>query len=153
MKPAVAFVLLLAACSSSQPPATTAATGHGAISVQIVPNPIVAKSVGGDKYDFPFEVIVRETGGRPVTIERVSADVYALGGLPVGNESYDASKIRALGYSTTIPANGELRYRFAPRKSVPSENLFGSVSAQVRVQGVDDTNTPTTGAVNVTVTK
>ena len=154
MKRAVAFAaLLLAACSSTKAPATSASAGHGAISVQIIPNPIVAKSAGGSTYDFPFEVVVRETAGRAVTISRVTADVFALGGLQVASETYSDQEIRALGYSTNVPGNGELRYRFSPRKSVPSESLFNSVSAQVKVHAYDDTNTPTVGTVNVTVTR
>ena len=155
MKRAVASALVFfaVACSSTKDAGTTATPGHAALSVQIIPNPIVAKPAGGDQYDFPFDVVVRETGGRAVTISRVTADVYALGGLRVGGETYTDQQIRALGYSTTIPANGQLRYRFTPRKSVPNENLFSSVSARVNVEGHDDTNTPTTASVNVTVTR
>lgn len=145
--------LLSAACSSSRAPATSSTAGHGAISVQIIPNPIVAKSAGDGMYDFPFEVVVRETAGRAVTISRVTADVFALGGLQVASETYSAQEIRALGYSTNVPGNGELRYRFSPRKSVPNEGLFNGVSAQVKVHAYDDTNTPTVGSVNVTVTR
>ena len=125
--------------------------GHGAIQIQIAPNPIVATKVSGDTYDFPFEVIIRETGGRPVTISRVSADVLALGGIRVGSESYDAAKITSLGYSTRVPANGELRYRFNPRRSVGDDRLFGSVSAEIRVEGRDDQGAPATAGTTVTV--
>lgn len=148
----ISIVLLSTFCAggrgssggSSQP-------GHGAISIQIVPNPIVAQPVSGSTYDFPFEVLIRETGGRPVEITRVSADVFALGGIRVAEESYDADRIRSLGYSTSLPANGELRYRFAPRKSVPDERLFGGVEARLRVDARDDSGTPTTDATTVTV--
>jgi hypothetical protein len=154
MKRAVAASLIFfAACASSRDTGTTAVPGHGAISVQVIPNPIVAKSAGGNMYDFPFEVVVRETGGRGVTINRVTADVFAFGGIQVASETYSAEQIRALGYATNIPGNGELRYRFSPRKSVPNEGLFNGVSAQVRVNAYDETNTPATAAVNVTVTK
>jgi len=127
--------------------------GHGAISIAIVPNPIVAQPVGGNTYDFPFDVIVHETGGHPVNVTRVSADVTALGGVPIATESYDAAKINGLGYSTTIPANGELRYHFVPRKEVADERLFGGVSANLLVDGVDDTGTATSASTTVTVTR
>ena len=77
--------------------------------MQIVPNPIVATKVSGNTYDFPFEVVVRETGGHPVDISRVSAEVYALGGIRIAEESYDAAKIRSLGYGTRVAANAVSR--------------------------------------------
>jgi hypothetical protein len=153
------FTLLLllgavAACAGgggSSP--SVAQPGHGAISIQLIPNPIVATNVGGDRYEFPFEVVVRETGGRSVNVNRVSADVLALGSIRVAQESYDAAKIQSLGYQTNIPANGELRYRFSPRHSVTDERLFGGVEAQLTVDATDDTGTPATARTTVTVTK
>lgn len=147
--------ILGAACSSTRPGQTSTSSqpGHGAISLTIAPNPIVAKRVSGTVYDFPFDVIVRETGGHPVTITRVSADVTALGGLHVANESYDAAKIQSMGYSTTVPANGELRYHLAPRRDVTNDALFNGVAAELRVDGVDDTGTVTSARTTVTVTK
>jgi hypothetical protein len=151
--PLVLAVLAAASCSSSSGPSSgsTALPGHGALSINIVPNPIVAQKAPGDQYDFPFEVVLRETGGHPVTINRVSADVNALGGIPVANETYDAARIAALGYPTTIAANGELRYRFNPRKSVPDDRLFGNVTADLTIDGTDDTGAPTQARTRVTV--
>lgn len=155
MKRILAVALLLStilACSTARSGGTST-PGHGAVSIQIVPNPVVAKRVSGNEYDFPFEVVVRETGGRGVTISRVTADVYALGGIQVATETYNETQIRALGYSTNIPGNGELRYRFTPRKSVPNEGLFNGVSAKIRVDAYDDTNTPASATTVVTVTR
>lgn len=149
--PALVALALVACAGGRGGGGTTARPGHGAIALQIVPNPIVAQRVEGDTYDFPFEVIIRETGGRPVEITRVSADVYALGGIRIGDESYDAARIRSLGYSTSVPANGELRYRFNPRKRVPDDRLFGGVTAQLTVEARDDSGTPTTARTEVTV--
>jgi hypothetical protein len=156
---AVAFAvtaLLVCACSTGRPgPTQTSSTpGHGAIALSVVPNPVVAKKVSGDTYDFPFDVVVRETGGHPITISRVTADIYApIGGIKVGSESYDAAKIRSLGYSTSVPANGELRYHFAPRKSVQDDRLFSGVYGDVRADATDDTGTPTSATVRITVTR
>lgn len=143
-------VLLIISCAGGRG-GTTSLPGHGAITIQIVPNPIVATRVSGNTYDFPFDVVVRETGGRPVDVTRVSAEVYALGGIRLGSESYDAARINSLGYSTRVPAGGELRYHFSPRKSVPDDRLFGGVSADLRVEARDDTGTPTTASTTVTV--
>src|SRR5712691_1200349 len=157
MKP-LRFVATLALCAMAcVTPKTgtmkgTSFPGHGAISLQIVPNPVVATKISGKTYEFPFDVIVRETAGRAVTISRVSADVFAVGGIHVANESYDAARIASLGYSTNVPGNGELRYHFSPRKDVTDDRLFGGVYAQIRVDAYDETNTPTSATTTVTVT-
>ena len=151
---ALAFSLIvLAACAGGPQSGTTSVPGRGAIEVQVNPNPIRATQVSGDMYEFPFEVVVRETGGRAVTVTSVTATVHGPGGFVVGRDEWDAGRIRALGYSTTVPANGQLRYRFAPRREVPDERLFGSVSAQLSVEGTDDAETPTTASTVVTVTR
>ncbi|HEX6096035.1 MAG TPA: hypothetical protein VF432_06920 [Thermoanaerobaculia bacterium] len=141
----------LAACGGGPQTAPTAIPGRGALAVSVVPNPIRATLVSGTTYDFAFEVIVRETGGRPVNVTDVTATVQLPGGFTVARESYDAGRIQALGYATTIPANGERRYRFAPRKEVPDERLFGGVSARLTVEGSDDMSAPVTASTTVTV--
>src|SRR5947207_5717018 len=147
------LVLLASYCGSSGggTQSSTAQPGHGAITVQVAPNPIVAQQVAGNVYDFPFDVIVHETGGHPVNVARVTVDVTAIAGIHVAQESYDAAKINSLGYSTTLPANGELRYHFAPRRSVADERLFSGVSAELTVDAVDDTGTATSARTSVTV--
>src|SRR5690242_14919208 len=95
------LILALVACSTSAP-TTSTVPGHGAISIRIDPNPIVATNVRGDTYDFPFEVIVRETGGRAVNIQRVTATVRGPGGFALGNESWSAEKIHDMGYPTSV---------------------------------------------------
>ena len=149
----VPLLMLAAACNSGPQNSVTAAPGHGAVSIQIVPNPIVATRVSGDTYDFPFEVVLRETGGRPIRVTRVSADILGPGGIGLGGESWDAARIESMGYSTSVNAHGELRYRFAPRKNVPDDRLFGSVEARLTVEAVDDTGTPTTANTRVTITR
>ena len=150
---AAPLLILAAACSSGPQNSVTAAPGHGAVAIQIVPNPIVATRVSGDTYDFPFEVVVRETGGRPIRITRVSADIFGPAGIGLGNESWDAARIESMGYGTSVNPHGELRYRFAPRKSVPDERLFGSVEARLTVEAVDDTGTATSANTRVTITR
>lgn len=144
---------ILAACGGGPQSDTTSVPGRGALAVRVDPNPIRATPVSGSMYDFPFEVIVRETGGRAVTVTNVTATVHGPGGFTVAREAYDAARIRSLGYNTTIPANGEVRYRFAPRKEVPDERLFGGVSAQLTVEGTDDSGAPTSASTTVTVTR
>jgi hypothetical protein len=146
------LLLSLVACNGAQS-GVTSVPGAGAVSIAIVPNPIVATRVDGSMYEFPFEVVVRETGGRPITVTRVTAEVFAPGGISLGRETWDADRIRSLGFAVTVNPNGELRYRFAPRRDVPDDRLFGSVRAELKVDAVDDQGTPTSAATVVTVTR
>jgi hypothetical protein len=58
-----------------------------------------------------------------------------------------------MGYSPSLGANAEVRYRFAPRKEVPDDRLFGSVSAELRVEARDASGTPTVATTTVTITR
>jgi hypothetical protein len=147
------LVLFVAFCGSSSGPSSVSQPGHGAIAITVVPNPIVAQKMGGDMYRCPFDVVIREVGGGAVSIMRVSADVRAIAGIKVASESYDAAKINSLGFPTKVGPNSVLRYHFAPEKSVPDDRLFGGVTADLTVEGVDDSGTPTTARTTVRVTR
>jgi hypothetical protein len=151
----LALAVLPLACATPRAGTTksTSTPGRGAIKLTITPNPVVATNVGGNTYEFPFDVVVKETGGHPVTIERVTANVFTAGGIPVATESYDAAKIQSLGFATAIEAKGELRYHFAPRKDVPDEHLFSSIYGDVRVEGMDDNGSRTTTTTTITLKK
>ena len=146
------LLLTLIACGGAQP-GVTSVPGHGAVAIEVIPNPIVATLVSGKTYDFPFEVVVRETGGRATTVQRITARVTLGGGLTLATETWDANQIRALGYDTTIGPNSEVRYRFSPRKEVPEDRLFGGVSAELKVDATDDTGAATSATTVVTVTR
>jgi len=146
-------LIALTACQSGSPDGVTSVPGHGAVAIQIVPNPIVATSVSGKTYEFPFEVVVRETGGRPVNVTRVSATVVAPGGITLARESWDAERIRSMGYSTSLNPFGEARYRFTPRREVPDERLFGGVAAELKLDAVDDTGQVASATTRVTITR
>lgn len=149
----LSLLFVLAACRSASGPGMTSVPGHGAIAIEVIPNPIVARLVSGTTYDFPFDVVVRETGGHRVDITRVNVTVYAPGGFNIGQESWDADRIRAMGGSTTIAASSEARYHFSQRKTVPDERLFEGVYAELRVEGVDDTGMATSATTRVTIAK
>jgi len=104
-------------------------------------------------YDFPLDVVVHETAGRAVTVSRVTVTVSGPAGIRLGDETWSASQIGSAGFSTNLPGNGELRYHFVPRKSVPDDRLFGSVRAELRVDAYDETSTPTSASTTVTVTR
>ncbi|MDP9191509.1 MAG: hypothetical protein M3P06_07385 [Acidobacteriota bacterium] len=143
------FALLIAGCSAQ--PGVKSVPGQGVVAIEVIPNPIAATPVSGSTYDFPFEVVVRETGGRAIDVQRITATVSFSGGFPLGAESWDAERIRSMGYDTRLAANGEQRYRFTPRKEVPDERLFGGVSAELKVEATDDTGTATSASTVVTV--
>ncbi|GAC1432186.1 MAG: hypothetical protein NVSMB68_04640 [Thermoanaerobaculia bacterium] len=152
----VAFLplaLLISFCAGGRGASNTSVPGHGALNIQISPNPVVATKVSGSTYDFPFDVVLRETGGHPVEVDRVSANVVALGGIQVASETYDAARIRSLGFSTHVPPNGELRFHFDQRRDVTNDLLFQGVSAEIRVDGHDETGTPTTAVTRVSVVR
>ncbi len=144
------LLLILVACGGAKP-SITAVPGHGAVSIEVIPNPIVATLVSGNTYDFPIEVVLRETGGRPITVQRVHATVLLGGSLPVARESWDADRIRSMGYGTTLAANSETRLRLRPRNDVPDERLFNSVSAELKVDAIDDTGTAVSAKIAVTI--
>ncbi|MBV9069952.1 MAG: hypothetical protein JO093_08375 [Acidobacteria bacterium] len=150
----IALVLLPLACAHrAGTTKSTSTPGRGAIKLTITPNPVVAMNVGGNTYEFPFDAVVKETGGHPVTIERVTANVFAAGGIPVATESYDAAKIQSLGFASAVQAKGEIHYRFAPRKEVPDASLFTSVYGDIRVEGIDDNGSRTTTTTTITLKK
>jgi len=151
----LALAVLPLACATPRAGTTksTSTPGRGAIKLTITPNPVVATNVGGNTYEFPFDAVVKETGGHPVTIERVTANVFTAGGIPVATESYDAAKIQSLGFATAIQAKGEIHYHFVPRKDVPDTSLFSSVYGDVRVEGIDDNGSRTTTTTTITLKK
>lgn len=150
----LSLLVVIAGCAH-QPAQSTTASGHGAITLTIAPNPIIAQPVSGNTtnlYEFPFDIIVRETGGHAITINSVSMNVYAFG-LQVNSDKYDAAQIDAMGIRRDVPANGEWRYHLQPRRAVTDERLFSSVTASVRVDATDDTGTATSTSTRVSVTR
>jgi hypothetical protein len=150
----ITLVLLPLACATHRPGTNKSSStpGRGAIKLTITPNPVVATNVGGSTYNFPFDVVVKETGGHPITIDRVTASVYAGGGIPVATESYDAAKIQSLGFAIAIQAKGEIHYHFDPRKDI-DEHLFSAVYGDVRVEALDDNGSRASSTTTITVTR
>ncbi|HXA19599.1 MAG TPA: hypothetical protein VN380_21605 [Thermoanaerobaculia bacterium] len=152
----IALVCLPLACASQQRPGTnksTATSGRGEIKLTITPSPVVAASVSGSAYDFPFDAVVKETGGHPITIDKVTASVYAGGGIPVAAQSFDADKIKSLGFATSIQAKHEIHYHLVPRMDVTDDHLFSAIYGDVRVEGLDDNGARVSSMATITVTK
>lgn len=127
--------------------------GRAQLEVFVEPNPIVARPVSGNTYDFPFEIGIRERGGVPVEIQRVGIEVIGLGIINLYSKTYGRDEIRRLGYPTSVGAHGEIRYRFNPRESVPDERLFGGVAAEIFVEGIDANGQAVRATARVTVSR
>jgi hypothetical protein len=151
----IALVCLPLACASHRPGTNKSTTtpGRGEIKITVTPSPVVATNAGGSSYDLPFDVVVKETGGHPVTIDKVTASVYAGGGIPVATQSYDASKIQSLSFATSIQAKHEIHYHLVPRMDVTDEHLFSSIYGDVRVEGLDDNGARVSSMTTITVTR
>ncbi len=150
------FMTLTMACSSGRQGSTRSvepavAPGQGSITLTVTPNPIVAKKVSGDTYDFPFTILIREFGGSSVDIEVVRIDVVAFGGLNVYSQSFGPEEITRRGFSTVIAPRGELKYDFNPRKEVADDRLFSAVTAKLRVEGLDQAGNRVSADTSVTV--
>jgi hypothetical protein len=129
-------ILAVAACSGEDDSPT--APGRGSLRVEVTPNPIIAKRVAGmnDVYDMPFDVVLTETGGETVTIEKLVVDVKTFG-VTVLSKTYDASYLAGHNYSNVINAGTTVRYNFGPREEVPDAAFNSNVDADIRAEGRD----------------
>jgi hypothetical protein len=141
----------LSACTSGGGGSTPVVTGHGALSISVSPNPIIARKVSGSIYDFPFTLVVREVGGLAVRIDSVSIDVDVLGGLRIYSQSFDAAELTRRNLPTYLGTGAELRYQFKPRRDVTDDRLFSSVSAELTIRATDAAGAAVTARSTVTV--
>lgn len=149
---AIVAALLPIACSSGGGGTTTGdvSPGRGSLQLVVDPNPIIATRVSGNTYEFPFEIVLRETGGVAVNVDRVTLNVTALG-MNLYSETMDRAEIARRGYPTSLPAGGEIRYRLSPRRDVESDALFSAVSADVVVEATDVNGNSANARTTVTV--
>lgn len=146
---AVAAALLPVACATVSPPAPKPAR----LTLRVTPNPIVAAPLDGDRYQFDFELEIREEGGSAVTIDRVSADVVAFGGLRIASRKMDAAEIARRGYATRVEANRAVRYAFSQKHDVPDDRLLEAVKAELLIEGTDALGNRTTARATVGVVR
>jgi hypothetical protein len=133
----LALIIATAGCSGESD--TPTSPGRGSLRMSVTPNPVVAKKVAGsdNTYDFPFEVMLTETGGRAVTVTALHVEVKALG-VPVFSKSYDASYLQGQNYNPVIAANSTVRYNFTPRSDAPDAVFSSNVNADIQIEGRDD---------------
>jgi hypothetical protein len=143
--------LLLSACSDADTPVTRAVSepGHGRVSVAVEPNPIVAKRISDDLIGLPFDVVVTETAGVPVDVQKLVLNV-SLAGASVYSLTFTAEDLRKAGQSTTVPGSGSVRFAFHP-KTRKDDRILGSASGEVTVVAVDGTSALALAATGVSV--
>lgn len=146
---ALAVVLFATACAT----APVAPPAPGRLSLHVTPNPIVATPLEGDAYRFDFVLEIREEGGSDVTIDRVSADVLAFGGLRIASRKMNADEIARRGYATSVRAGDVIRYAISQKHDVPDERLLDAVKAELLIEGTDALGNRTTARATVGVTR
>lgn len=124
---------------------------RGQLSFDIYPNPIIARGIEGNVYEFPFEVSIREIGGVDVDIVGLQVDVFFLSGVRVFSQPYGPEELSRRNLPTRVPAGANLQYGFSPRRAIPSETLMRGVSAEIIIEGIDAQGRPTEARARVTV--
>ncbi len=146
---ALVVTALAAACASAPPPLPT----PGRLSLRVTPNPIVATPLDGDRYQFDFELEIREEGGSDVAIDRVSADVLAFGGLRIASRKMNAAEIERRGYATKVAAGHVVHYAISQKHDVPDDRLLDAVKAELLIEGTDELGNRTTSRATVGVVR
>jgi len=146
---AISLAVVLLSCASPRPEGVAPRVG-GSLAIAIYPNPIIAKQVEANLYEFPFEVSLRETGGANVEIDGIRVEVR-LAALPIFAQTFDQTELTRRGYSATVPAGGNVQYRFSPRREVPMDLPLLQLSAAVVVFGLDPMGRRTEAGTIVTV--
>lgn len=129
------LLILLAACSSVDREAPRPIRGH--IVLETVPNPLIAKSLGGDEYEVAFDLVMREEGGVDTRIETFTVDAIALGGVIVRSETHPATYITSRGYPANVAAGEYLRFSFVKRWTLPTRLLLSGASVRVTARTID----------------
>lgn len=142
------LLILVAGCASTVPPEQRL---PGRLAIEIDPSPIPARSLGNDVYELAFDVAIREVGGNDVSIDRVSAEAVAFGGLRIARATLDQDEIRKRGYPTQVRAGKTIRYSIRETRALPDERLLDSVRAEVVIEGTDAAGRPTSTRTTVTI--
>lgn len=144
---ALAVATLATACAT----APQAPPSPGRLTVRVTPNPIVATPLEGEKFRFDFELEIREAGGSDVSIDRVSAEVLAFGGLRIAGRTMNADEIERRGFATKVRGGDAIHYSFSQKHDVPDERLLGAVKAELLIEGTDALGNKTTARATVGV--
>jgi hypothetical protein len=130
-------LLLLAVIGCGSLQSEKPAQLRGKLVLETVPNPLIAKSLGGDEYEVAFDIVMREEGGVTTRIESFTVDAIALGGVVVRSETHPATFITQRGYPAEVPSGQYLRFSFLKRWKLPSELLLSGAALRVTARTID----------------
>lgn len=137
-------------CSGGAPePATNPIRGR--LEAEVLPNPVVAVATGEGSWQFPFEVVLRESGGVEIEIEAIRIRV-TVAGIPVSRQLWDSEEIRRRGYGTVLPPGGMLQYAFTPVRAVANAPLLEVARGEVEIEVVDRLGNRSSTVVTIGVT-
>jgi len=100
------------------------------------PNPLIAKRVGDDLYEFDFDIIMREGGGVGVRIEDFTVEAIAFRTVVVRSQNFPASAITDRGYPASVDPGKYLQFHFVKRWSIPHAMLTHA-SVHVSARTID----------------
>jgi hypothetical protein len=116
------------------------------------PNPLIARRVGDDLYEFSFDIIMREAGGVDVHIEDFTVSAIAFKTVAIRSQTYPASYITSHGYPASIGAGKYLRFSFVKRWTIPARLLLSGASLHVSARTVDADGRRDTAEAKIGVT-
>ncbi len=146
---AVALLVIAAACTAVPREAPAVYKGH--LELDVAPNPLVAKRVADDLYEFTFDIIMREAGGVDVRIEDFTVDAVAFKTVTVHSQTFPGTYITDRGYPASIGAGKYLRFSFVKRWRIPARLLLSGASLHVTARTVDANGVHDTSVVRIPV--
>ena len=142
-------LLVVASCSTIPREAPAVYKGH--LELDVAPNPLVAKPVGGDVYEFAFDIIMREAGGVDLRIQDFTVDAIAFKAVTVQSQTFPAQYILDHGYPASIDAGKYLRFSFVKRWRIPTRLLLSGASIHVSARTIDANGQRDTSEVRIPV--
>jgi len=133
----ILLITLLAAIGCGSMQSEKPAQLRGKLVLETVPNPLIAKSLGGDEYEVAFDIVMREEGGVATRIETFTVEAIALGGIVVRSETHPATFITQRGYPAEVPSGQYLRFSFVKRWKLPTELLLSGAAVRVTARTID----------------
>lgn len=140
---------LLVSCAAMPKESPAQLAGHLVLDTD--PNPLVARQVDGDVYEFSFDIIMREAGGVDVRIDDFTVDAIAFKSVTVHSQTFPATYITGRGYPASIAAGKYLRFNFVKRWTVPSRLLLSGAAVHVTARTTDAAGNRRTSEVRIPI--
>lgn len=131
------LLLLLLLCLACSGAPETPAVLKGRLVLDTDPNPLAARKVGDDLYEFSFAIVMREEGGVDVRIDDFTVEAVAFKTVVVRSQTFPGSYIVERGYPAEVPAGQYLRFDFRKRWPIPTRFLLSGATVRVTARTVD----------------